>query len=146
MTSIAGRFAGPTNSLSSDQVVALHSMEAMLAKVGSWSPAWTSPEVLAVRHGFEVGGIDATPVPAEVVELEPFGDRTLDQLVRHTVSVEPPRWFGARADLSVADHLEGHPRPASIGSAALVHLGPEALSEWDDRSRHAYKSTPAEAI
>ena len=47
--------------------------------------AKATQSLFPTRHGFQVIGVDALAVPAQVVELETFGDRTHHKLVGDSV-------------------------------------------------------------
>lgn len=49
--------------------------------------AHTAQKVLALRHRLQMPRVAAAPVPAEVVDLEPLGNRTDQQLPRESVRV-----------------------------------------------------------
>jgi hypothetical protein len=48
----------------------------------------TATRVQLGRNGFQVIRIDAAPVPAEVIELQAFGDRTDEVFVRPPVGTD----------------------------------------------------------
>jgi len=91
--------------------------------------------VFAVRDGLKVCRVHAEGNAAQVVDLQPIGDRANHQLVGHPVSlvVSP----GANSELSVAvPILPGQPNPtwAKVGAEirrrpVLINLGPEPLGK-----------------
>jgi len=51
------------------------------------APSERSPEVLPVRHGFEVPRVDAQLKPAPMIDFEPLGDRPYHVLIREPMRV-----------------------------------------------------------
>lgn len=84
-------------------------------------------EVGGTRHWFKVGGINATPVSAQVVEVEPMGDRTDMDFVREAVRVDVALMGARRNENAVAVPVR---RPGPLPAAIRVDadLIKEALS------------------
>lgn len=71
-------------------------------------------QVRAMGDWFEVGRVRAAPIPAEVVELQTFGDRADEVLVGQAVDALHPTRPAADADHSVAVAAGPSPEPAVV--------------------------------
>lgn len=78
--------------------------------------------VLDARDGFEVGGIDARTVAAEVVQFEAVGDRAAHRLVDHPMGAGRPTIGPSHRAVAVREGTQ--PGPAGVGARGGVDQSP----------------------
>lgn len=101
--------------------------------LGSWGPTATLGDgvvdVLALSTSPQMLRVAASPVIARVADVQTRRDGAVRQFVSESVGTV---LLPEVSDASVASVLErSGPRPAGIGTAALVDLGPETLGDRD---------------
>jgi hypothetical protein len=95
-------------------------------------------QILAMCNRFHVGGVDATVIPAEVINLQTLRDRPYKQLIGHPVCSGVTPCHTAPADFAVTtDVFTSDPQPTGCAipeRAVLVDLRPEPLVEGHELS------------
>ena len=83
------------------------------------------PDVDGPRHWLHVIGIDAVPLPTEMIEFKPFWDRTLSQFVRNAMNTHIfPTMLGDCVP-SASDSTDPQPTPGHvIHDVAIRRHGP----------------------
>lgn len=136
--------AGPTNSIPTSGsicvgVVVRVPSRAMspASKVGSEGLA--AEQVLPSRDSFEVARTKAVTHSTQVIDLQPLGNGSDDQLVRHTMGVDPLSFTVvqvavAAAALALAQRARPEPTRAQVramlgGRPVPVGSTPQAISE-----------------
>jgi hypothetical protein len=96
--------------------------------------ALAAKDVLVERDGFEVLRVDAVPDAAEVIEREPIGDRTDEQLVRDAVRSD--EMLPVELEPAVAVIEPALPEPAPV----FRHL--DAREQAVDRAHRLFRPRP----